>query len=140
MDVAVGQRQFDGNVAIVAQHAIDDRQYVQPAEYNRGRDFQGAARLGIFATDLSLGAIDVLQYLLAAFKIEFATLGQPQRSRGAQKQCQAELILKLRDRPVTTEGESCKRRAASVKLPSLATDTKIRMAPRRSMRLLLKQQ
>jgi hypothetical protein len=41
---------------------------------------------------------------------------------------------------VTTEGESCKCRAASEKLRKLATVTKTRMAPRRSMGLLLNEQ
>ena len=69
-----------------------------PAEDDGGRDFQGATRFGIFATHLSFGAVDVLQNLLAAFQIELAAFRQTQRSRGAQEQCQAELILELRDR------------------------------------------
>jgi hypothetical protein len=60
---------------------------MQPAEDDRGRDFQGAARLGIFATHLSFGAVDVLQNLLTAFQIELAAFREPQRSRGAQHQC-----------------------------------------------------
>ena len=71
---------------------------MQSAKHSGGSDFQGPARLGIFAAHLSFGAIDVLQDLLAAFQIELAALGQAQRSRGAQKQCQTELILELRDR------------------------------------------
>ena len=71
---------------------------MQPAEDDGGRDFQGATRFGIFATHLSFGAVDVLQNLLTAFQIEPAACREPQRSRGAQQQCQAELILELRDR------------------------------------------
>src|ERR1700686_1397381 len=87
-----------------AQHTADDRQHVQPAEDNRRRDLQGAARLRIFAADSPFGAVDVLQYLLAAFQIELASLGQAKRSRRAQKQGQTELVFELRDRASNDRG------------------------------------
>jgi len=70
---------------------------VQPAEDDRSRDFQSAARRGILAADLSFGAVDVLEDPLAALQIEFATRGQPQRSGGAQQKRQAELVFELGD-------------------------------------------
>jgi hypothetical protein len=87
---------------------------------------------------LPLGAVEVLQDLLAALQIELTALGKAQRSRGAQKQGQTELILELRDGAGDDRGRKLKRRAASVKLPSLATATNMRMALRRSIPLLLK--
>ena len=59
--------------------------------------FSSAARFGILAAHPPFGAVDVLQNLLAAFQIELAAFGQTQRSRRAQEQRQAELVLELGD-------------------------------------------
>src|ERR1700722_8413526 len=109
---------------MLAQHTVDDRQHVQPAEDNGRRNLQGAARLRVFAAGPPFGAVDVLQYLLAAFQIELALLGQAKRSRRAQKQGQTELVFELRHRAGNDRGRKLQTSSRFGEAPQLGDGNK----------------
>ena len=103
-NIAIRQGQPHRQGAVVGQHPVDDWQHMETAESDRRRNLQVASGFRVFAADSSLGSVDVLHYLLAALEVDFATLGQADRSRRSGQQRHAELVFELGDRPGDDRG------------------------------------